>query len=70
VLQARQQVRQALTAQPFDAHQLEQALDALRVQASSAQSAQHRELVGLASELTKEQREHLAASRWLLGKGR
>lgn len=67
VNQARQLVQTALKSQPFRPEELAAALDALRVQTAESQAAMHRELIGIASELTPEQRQRLAESRWVRG---
>jgi uncharacterized membrane protein len=67
VNQARQLVQSALKREPFRPEELASALDALRAQTAESQAAMHRELIGIASELTPEQRQRLAESRWVRG---
>ena len=59
---AREQVREALVAEPFDPAQLEAALARLRERSAAIQLDMHRGLVESARTLTPEQRNRLAES--------
>lgn len=64
---ARQAVRDALTAEPYDGAQLERTLGALRATTSKSQELLHERLVQEAAKLTPEQRRELANSRFVRG---
>lgn len=67
VRRAREQVRAALTREPYDPAQLEAALRSLRQRSLEVQDDMHRTLLEGASKLSPEERRRLADSR-LLGK--
>lgn len=56
----REAVRDALTAEPFDAAQLEQALARLRSSETRKAELAHRKIAEVAAQLDAEQRQHLA----------
>ena len=66
---ARHAVREALSAEPYNAEALESALAGLRTQTDAAQVALHRALADAARELSAEDRRRLADSRWFERRG-
>jgi uncharacterized membrane protein len=63
---ARDKVREALGAEPFDKARLETALTELHAQTAQMQSTMHATLVELAASLDAAQRKRLANAPWLL----
>ena len=64
---ARQSVREALIAEPFQAPALEHALASLRKETDETQVMLHRALVESAADMSLEERRKLADSRWVMG---
>jgi uncharacterized membrane protein len=62
---AREQVRAALSSEPYQASQLEAALNTLRERSAELQLDMHRQLLETAGHLSVEQRRRLADSRFL-----
>jgi uncharacterized membrane protein len=62
---AREQVRAALSSEPYQASQLEAALNTLRERSAELQVDMHRQLLETAGHLSLEQRRRLAESRFL-----
>jgi uncharacterized membrane protein len=62
---ARQQVRDALLKEPYQAAQLEAALGSLRERSAELQLDMHRQLLETAGHLTTEQRRKLADARFM-----
>lgn len=62
---AREQVRVALSSEPYRATQLEAALNTLRERSAELQLDMHRQLLETAGHLSVEQRRRLADSRFL-----
>lgn len=64
VAKAREEVRTALTREPYDPAQLETALTHLRERSSEIQADMHHTLLEGAGKLSPEERRRLADSRW------
>lgn len=69
LMDARQDVRRAISADPLDDKQLDAALAQLRARSGEIQDQMHAALSQMAHALDAEQRKRLASAPWLLGPG-